>query len=137
MSWLFGPVGKRLDKKVKLNLKNMTSQTCKKVIAIHLLINVSIANVNPPMEFGQSIEYNVRNILLRKSCRKEAGTLVSELFCFKKTSCKVKTSGVNTLLLINFGRHPRGHTIKINWVTFQTVDPEISSILIFHKRVWD
>ena len=79
--------------KVKLNFKNMTSQTCKKVIAIHLLINVSRANVNPPMEFGQSIEYNVRNILLRKSCRKEAGTLVSELFCFKKTSCKVKTSG--------------------------------------------
>ena len=35
---------------------------------------------------------------------------------------------------INFGRPQLGHIIKIN---SQTVDPEIYSILISYKRVWD
>ena len=30
-----------------------------------------------------------------------------------------------------------GHTIKINFITFPTVDLEIPSIYIFNKRVWD
>ena len=47
----------------------------------------------------------------------------------------------STLALICFGRIRLGHTTKTNFITFQTVqiynDPEICSILIFHKRVWD
>ena len=44
---------------------------------------------------------------------------------------------VMTLVLIYFGRPPLGHTIKTNFKTFQTVDLEIFSIFIFHKRAWN
>ena len=42
---------------------------------------------------------------------------------------------MSTLILIYFGRPQLGHKIKTNFTTFQTVDPEISSILIIYKRV--
>ena len=44
---------------------------------------------------------------------------------------------VSTLVLTHFGRPALGHTIKTNFITFQTVDLEICSILIFYKSVWD
>ena len=46
------------------------------------------------MKFGQLIEYNKRNILFQKSCRK-GGKLVPDFFLFfKKALFKVKTSGL-------------------------------------------
>ena len=46
------------------------------------------------MEFDQLIEYNVKNIFLQKSCRKEAQRLFPDLFFFnKKTLHEVKASG--------------------------------------------
>ena len=36
------------------------------------------------MNFGQLIEYIMRNIFLQKSCRKEAGKLVPDQFLFFK-----------------------------------------------------
>ena len=42
---------------------------------------------------------------------------------------------VSTLVLIYFGRPQLGHTIKTNLTKFQTVDPEIWSILNFYKYV--
>ena len=44
------------------------------------------------MEFGQSIEYNVRNILLQKSCRKYDRETSSRTL-FNKALYEVKTSG--------------------------------------------
>ena len=38
---------------------------------------------------------------------------------------------VSTLILINFGIPQRGHTIKVNCVKLQIVDPEPCSISIF------
>ena len=58
MFWLFGHVGKGLDKKVEFNLKIYGITDC-----IKNSCSLSI-------KFGQLIEYNVRNIFLRKSCRK-------------------------------------------------------------------
>ena len=52
------------------------------------------------MKFVQFLKYSVRNIFLQKPCRNEVGRLV--LDCF---------------LLV--------HTIKINAITFQRVDPEV------------
>ena len=43
---------------------------------------------------------------------------------------------VSTLVSIYFGRLPHGYTMKTNFIPFETVDPEICSILIFYKRVW-
>ena len=44
---------------------------------------------------------------------------------------------ISTLVLINFGRPRPGHTIKTNFLKFQTVDPEICSILTFYKSFLD
>ena len=40
---------------------------------------------------------------------------------------------VRTIVLLNFGRFRLGLTIQTIFITFQTVDPEICSILIFMK----
>ena len=45
----------------------------------------------------------------------------------------VKAGGQHLCFNI-FGRPPQGHTIKTNFITFQTVDPEICSILIFLQK---
>ena len=44
---------------------------------------------------------------------------------------------VSTLVLIYFGRPRLGHKTKATFITFQTVDPQIRSIMAFYKRVWD
>ena len=45
----------------------MTSQTGKQIIPIQILLNISRSKDNQTMKFGQSIEYNMRNIFLEKS----------------------------------------------------------------------
>ena len=40
------------------------------LFTIHLLPNISRSKDNEILKFGQEIEYNNRNIFLRKSCRK-------------------------------------------------------------------
>ena len=66
----------------------------------------------------------------------EVGRLVPDpiLFC-KKALYKVIASDQH-LSFNTFGRLRLRHTIKTNFITFQTVDPEICLILIFCKRVW-
>ena len=44
----------------------MTSQTGQQIIYIHILPNISGSKDNQAMKFGQLIEYNVRDIFLRK-----------------------------------------------------------------------
>ena len=66
------------------------------------------------------IEYNVRNIVLQKKQaeneeKQAVSTLVFNILIDLDLNIKVKT----------------------NFITFQTVDLEIWSILIFYKRVWD
>ena len=48
----------------------MTSQSGLQAIAIHILPNVSQSRGNQMMKFGQLIEYNKRDIFLKKLCRK-------------------------------------------------------------------
>ena len=55
-------------RKVKLISKLIASQPGKQIIAIHILPNVSRSIGNQTMKFGQLIEYNMRNISLKKSC---------------------------------------------------------------------
>ena len=43
----------------------------------------------------------------------------------------------STLALIYFHKPRLGNAIKTNFIAFQTADPEICSILIFLKRVWE
>ena len=58
-------------------------------------------------------------------------------FCFlKKLYIRLKQV-VSTLVLVYFCGLRLKVTINTNLKTFPTVDPEICSILIFYKRVWD
>ena len=114
----------------------MTSQAGQKIITIYILTNTSKSKFNQAMKFGQSIEYNRKNMFFQKSCKNEAERLVPELsLFFKKALLKIKTSGKHILALIHFGRPRLRHTIKANFITFQTIDSEICSILTFHKSV--
>ena len=48
----------------------MTSQRRKQTIAVHILFNISRSKTDQTITFGQLIPYNIRNILLEKSCTK-------------------------------------------------------------------
>ena len=114
----------------KLVTSNWTGQ---QTITIHILPNISISKDNQEMKFGESIKYKVRNIFLQRSCRKWAGRPVPDLFLFLKKLYTRSKQVVSTLVLIHFGRLWLGHTIKTNFITFQNVDPEKCSILIFYN----
>ena len=60
--------------------KFMISQTGYQAIVMHILPNILRSKGNQTMEFGQSIEYNVRNIFIEKSCTKCGGETISRLF---------------------------------------------------------
>ena len=62
----------------------MTSQPGLKIIAIHILPNISQSKSNQAMKRGQLIEYNKENIFLQKLCRKWGREISSRpLFLFK------------------------------------------------------
>ena len=58
----------------------MTLQPGKQAIAIHILSNISRSKDNQTMKFGQLIEYNMRNIFLKKSCTKLGEEINPRLF---------------------------------------------------------
>ena len=64
----------------------MTSQPDLQTIAIHIFPNISQSKGNQTMKFGQSIDYNKRNIFLQSYAENEAGGLVPDLFLFFKKS---------------------------------------------------
>ena len=53
---------------------------------------------------------------------------------FKKALYEVKVF-VSTYVLIYFGRLRLEYTMETNFITLQTVDPEIRPVLIFDKTV--
>ena len=65
---LFNCVGKRLDKKGKVNFKIYDVTTTQQIIKVHLFPNISRTKDSQAMKFGQLIEYKVNNIFLLKSC---------------------------------------------------------------------
>ena len=82
-----------MTRKIRLMSKFMTSQAGKKIIATQILLNISRSKGNRAMKFGQSIEYNARNIFFFNNYgENETGRLVPELFSFfKKALSKVNT----------------------------------------------
>ena len=73
-------------RKLRLIPKFLMSQTGKQTFTLHLFSNVSGRKVNQTMEYGQLIEYKVRNVFLEKWCkkcaRKTSSRLVAVLFVF-------------------------------------------------------
>ena len=71
----------------------MTSKTGTQTVTINILPNISRSKANQTMKLDKLIEYNVRNILLQKSCINETQRLVSiPLFLFAKALINVKAS---------------------------------------------
>ena len=58
----------------------MTSQPRKETIPIHLLPNSSRSKDNETLKFGQVIEYNMRNLFLKKSYTKYGGETIPRPF---------------------------------------------------------
>ena len=82
------------------------------------------------------MEYYVRNTFIQKSIRKYSQRLVPDLFLlFKKALYEVKASGWHLSFNI-FWYTSLKYIVKTNFITFQTVNPEVCSILISYKRVW-
>ena len=61
----------------------MTLQPGKQVIAIHILPNISGSKGSQTMKFGPLIEYNTRNIFLKKSFTKYGGETIPRPFSKK------------------------------------------------------
>ena len=75
LSWLLGHLEKTArSEKWGFFSKSMTSQPA---IAIYILSNISRSKANQAMKFGQLIEYNMRNIFVKKSYTKCAGESIS------------------------------------------------------------
>ena len=60
-------------RKLRLISKYVASQTREQIIAIHILPNISISKGKQAIKLGQLIEYNKKNIFLKKSYRKCGG----------------------------------------------------------------
>ena len=69
----FCPVFLQHDKRAMISFKFMTSQTGQQIITIYILPSISGSKDNQKIEFGQLIEYNMKNILLEKSYSKRGG----------------------------------------------------------------
>ena len=61
----------------------MTSPPGKQIIAIHTLPNISRIKGNQTMNFGQLIEYDMRNTFLETTCAKCGGETIPRLFSKK------------------------------------------------------
>ena len=61
----------------------MASQPGKQKIAMHILPNISRGKGNQTMKFGQLIEYNMRNMFLRKPYTKCVGETIPRPFSGK------------------------------------------------------
>ena len=90
LSWFFGQVAKRLDKKDRVNFKfyDVTAgltKNCNTHI-VHYLKKWTKGNQT--MTFGQLIEYNLRNIFLEKSYPKCGGETSPRPF-FKKLKLSI------------------------------------------------
>ena len=88
-----------LIRKIRLNLKFMTSQPGSQIIATHILAHISRSKGNQTMKFGQLIEYNTRNIFVEKLYTKCPGetiprplSKISKLSISLDQQCKVFTS---------------------------------------------
>ena len=68
---------------IRLILKYMTSERGKQPIGIQTLPNTSRSKSNQTMAFGQFIEYNMRNIFLKKLYTKFVGETIPRRFSKK------------------------------------------------------
>ena len=80
-----------LIRKLRLISKFMTSQAGKQIIEMHIFPNISRSKSNQAIESFQLIEYNMRNIFLKKSYTKKCGETMPRPFS-KKSKLSISLS---------------------------------------------
>ena len=87
------------------------------------------------MKLGELIKCNVRNIFFKNHAENEAGKIILDLFLFfKKPLYKVRASDQHLSLNIVWQTLTRTY---INNKLYSISDPQICSVLIFYKKIWD
>ena len=138
LSWLFANVGKRRNKKAKVNFKIYDVIISKKIIAIQILPNISRSKNNQTIRFGQLIEYNMRKIYFEElytKCGAGTSSRPSSYLCINSLKIHI----VCTLLYVQVNDNQ--NILNIRWwvlvfISFKaflkkTRGPEIVSCLIF------
>ena len=69
----------------------MTSQSDLETIAIHILSNISQSKDNQTMKFGQSKEYNMKNIFLKIWRKWDIERVIPDLFSFFRKALSGKS----------------------------------------------
>ena len=142
LSWLFGYVEERLDKKVNPKAAWVFFTFFKLYKWYQIAQRTTYCPISQEVKeirkwnlvSWQNITWEI--FFFKNFTENGARGLVPDPFLFfKKALHKVKQV-VSTLNLMYFGRPQIEHTIKARFITFQTVDLEIWSILIFYKKVW-
>ena len=76
-------------------------------------------------------------IFFKNHAENEAGRLVPDLISFfEKTLYEVKANDLELSFSI-FRQSSTWHMMKTNCLKLYTINPEICSILVFQKRVWE
>ena len=70
-------------RKIGLVSKFMKAQPVSQTVAIYISINISRSKRNQTMKFDQLIEYNIRNIYLRKPYKACGGEAIARPFSKK------------------------------------------------------
>ena len=83
ISWIFGHVGKRLKKNLRLISKFITSQEGKQIIAIHILPNISNSKDNQTKKFSNLIEYSMEIFVSKNYAQNTVEKLVQNPFIKK------------------------------------------------------
>ena len=78
LSWFFGHIENSLTRKIRLISKFTTSQPDKQTNVIHILQYHQYLKKQ-----RQSVRYNMKNIVLEKSCTKCGGETIPSLFSKK------------------------------------------------------
>ena len=94
--WVFGHVGKWLYQKDMVNFKIYDVTTWLKIIAVHILTNISRSKDNQAMESGHLIEYKLRNIFLEKLYTKCVGETITRPFS-KKSKLNISLDQLRTI----------------------------------------
>ena len=95
-SWILVDVRKRLIRKLKLISKFMTSHAAKRIIAIHILLDISRSKRQSDNKVlsANRIQREKISIFLQKSCRKRGReNSFRPLFVFDNAFYEVKASG--------------------------------------------
>ena len=123
------------DKKAKVNLKIMRSQTEQKIITIHILPYISRSKANQIMTFSRLAEFNMRYIFLGKSYTKCDGEASPDPFLENQNWIYLGINHLNSSFWGFYCISSRGLPKYIKTKVLLTTC--LSSIKLWQNEVWN